>query len=249
LRYIVERTLDGDHDRLKERTLGIEIFHRDPDYDSNSDPIVRRTAGEVRKRLNQYYQEEGNRTAIRLRLDAGSYQPHFDFEEQRDSSRDSESSELATLLTSPEFEGIRTDQVPVPGTLGRKWLFWSAAVLVVSIFALSVARAGFFRSTSYLVWKPFLDWNGDLTICVSDRLPELFIAALADAKSKAATGPTPDDEPTSTLLTTASRSRLKFLDVTTALKISNTLYAQARKSQSFLPLLSKRETLAISRSS
>ena len=57
LRFVVERVLDGHMDALKERTLGIEVFHRDPDYDTNQDPVVRTTAVEVRKRLAQYYQE------------------------------------------------------------------------------------------------------------------------------------------------------------------------------------------------
>src|SRR5262249_15327111 len=57
LRYVVERTLDGHSADLKERTLGIEVFGRAPDYDTNLDPIVRTTAAEIRKRLAQYYQE------------------------------------------------------------------------------------------------------------------------------------------------------------------------------------------------
>ena len=56
LRYIVEQTLAGNEDNLKERTLGVEVFHRSPDYDTNLDPVVRLCAAEVRKRLAQYYQ-------------------------------------------------------------------------------------------------------------------------------------------------------------------------------------------------
>src|SRR5882757_4182637 len=56
LRFVVEHTLDGNIERLKERTLGIEVFGRQNDYDTNADPIVRVTAGEVRKRIAQYYQ-------------------------------------------------------------------------------------------------------------------------------------------------------------------------------------------------
>src|SRR5580698_1729927 len=51
LRYIVEQTLDGNEDDLKERTLGVEVFHRTPDYDTNLDPVVRLCAAEARKRL------------------------------------------------------------------------------------------------------------------------------------------------------------------------------------------------------
>lgn len=56
LRYIVNATLNGHADALKERTLGIEIFGKSAVYDTALDPIVRVTAGEIRKRIAQYYQ-------------------------------------------------------------------------------------------------------------------------------------------------------------------------------------------------
>ena len=77
LEYIVKHTLDGRSEMLKERTLGVEVFDRPPTYDTNSDPVVRYTAGEVRKRLSLYYSEHGNHASIRISLPAGSYIPKF----------------------------------------------------------------------------------------------------------------------------------------------------------------------------
>jgi hypothetical protein len=54
LRHIVERTLEGARDDLKERTLGVTVFKRDPEYDTSADPVVRTTASEIRKRLQEY---------------------------------------------------------------------------------------------------------------------------------------------------------------------------------------------------
>ena len=54
LKYIVDQTLEGCGDRLKERTIGIEVFHRAPDYDTAADHAVRSAVAEVRKRLAQY---------------------------------------------------------------------------------------------------------------------------------------------------------------------------------------------------
>jgi len=53
LRFVIGQTLIGQPELLKERTLGIEIFGRDADYDTASDPIVRVTATEIRKRIAQ----------------------------------------------------------------------------------------------------------------------------------------------------------------------------------------------------
>jgi hypothetical protein len=77
LQYIVEKTLAGESDQLKERTLGVEVFDRPPSYDTNADTVVRYTAGEVRKRLSLYYSDLGRKPAIRISLPAGSYIPEF----------------------------------------------------------------------------------------------------------------------------------------------------------------------------
>lgn len=73
LRHITEQTLAGDTSSLKERTLGIEVFERAPDYDTSQDPVVRATAGEIRKKLAQYYQEPGHESEPRIDLLPGSY--------------------------------------------------------------------------------------------------------------------------------------------------------------------------------
>ena len=56
LRYIVDETLAGRSELLKERLIGVNASSgRRPDYDTNEDPIVRARAAEVRKRLAQFY--------------------------------------------------------------------------------------------------------------------------------------------------------------------------------------------------
>ena len=77
LRYVVERAMDGQTDHLKERTLGVAVFGRDPAYDTNLDPVVRVTAGEIRKRIAQYYHEPGHEDEIRIDFPPGSYLPEF----------------------------------------------------------------------------------------------------------------------------------------------------------------------------
>src|SRR5262249_5201235 len=51
LRFVVEAVLDGCADRIKERTIGVEVFGRELEYDTNHDSVVRNAAIEVRKRL------------------------------------------------------------------------------------------------------------------------------------------------------------------------------------------------------
>lgn len=76
LRHIVERALAGDVESLKERLLGVEIFHRRSDYDTSTDAIVRVTASDVRRRLANFYTEHSVQP-LRISLPLGSYVPDF----------------------------------------------------------------------------------------------------------------------------------------------------------------------------
>ena len=76
LRHIVERALAGDVESLKERLLGVEIFHRRSDYDTSTDAIVRVTASDVRRRLANFYSEHPAQS-MRISLPLGSYVPDF----------------------------------------------------------------------------------------------------------------------------------------------------------------------------
>ena len=87
LRYIVNETLEGRGSHLKERALGVDVFSREPDYDTNADPVVRTTACEVRKRIAQYYHEPGREDEIRIDLPAGAYVPEFHFLPMRNRRR------------------------------------------------------------------------------------------------------------------------------------------------------------------
>ncbi|MDR3701916.1 MAG: hypothetical protein P4L56_19865 [Candidatus Sulfopaludibacter sp.] len=100
LRYVVNETLEGRGSHLKERALGVEVFNRDPDYDTNADPVVRTSACEVRKRIAQYYHEPGHETEIRIDLPSGSYIPEFRFAAQRvDAVEAEERSAMPSLLS------------------------------------------------------------------------------------------------------------------------------------------------------
>src|ERR1700730_19117629 len=77
LKHIVEQSIAGNLESLKERSIGIELFGRAPSYDTGEDAIVRVTASAVRKRLLQYYGQSNGETEIRMLLPSGSYVPEF----------------------------------------------------------------------------------------------------------------------------------------------------------------------------
>lgn len=77
LRYIIEKTLEGEIDGLKERTIGVELFQRSPTYDTGQDAIVRVTASDVRRRLLEHYGSDGNASPFHIQLLRGSYVPEI----------------------------------------------------------------------------------------------------------------------------------------------------------------------------
>lgn len=77
LEFLVERTLCGQEDELKEMNLGHDVFRRGPGYDPRADAIVRVQASILRKRLCAYYEHEGQDSPIRISLPKGGYIPSF----------------------------------------------------------------------------------------------------------------------------------------------------------------------------
>jgi len=82
LRLVVERTLEGDLDSLRERQIGVEMFGRPADYDTSNDAVVRVRATEVRRRLAQYHREVSPTLQVRIELPPGSYVPEFHWSSQ-----------------------------------------------------------------------------------------------------------------------------------------------------------------------
>jgi adenylate cyclase len=73
LRFVVEQTLVGQGERLKGYTIAMEVFGRPPEFDAQTDPLVRVEAGRLRRRLIEYYADEGRDDPVRLELPRGSY--------------------------------------------------------------------------------------------------------------------------------------------------------------------------------
>src|SRR6187551_2944036 len=75
LRFVVEKTLAGEHDAIKEYTIAVDVCGRDPSFDPKIDPIVRVDANRLRARLDAYYRLEGQEDRVRIQLRKGTYVP------------------------------------------------------------------------------------------------------------------------------------------------------------------------------
>ena len=158
LRFVVTEVLAGRADRLKERTLGIEVFGKNANYDTTEDPIVRVTAGEIRKRIAQYYQEPGHEQEIRLLLPSGSYAPQFYQPE-----------EIARAV--PEMAKLpEVQKISLPGSLASRLSPKMYAVLLVVLVLVGVLAWRLSRPAPIDVfWAPFFKSPDPILFCVADQ--------------------------------------------------------------------------------
>ncbi|HYP15023.1 MAG TPA: tetratricopeptide repeat protein [Bryobacteraceae bacterium] len=97
LRFIVETTLEGRQDSLKEYVLGVEVFDRSVAFDPATDTIVRVEAVKLRKRLQAYYSGSGQNDPVIIEVPKGAYVPQFQRGATERPARDPEPIPVAVL--------------------------------------------------------------------------------------------------------------------------------------------------------
>lgn len=77
LRYVCERTLAGHGKEINEYGVAVEALGKPADFAPSEDSSVRRSAYELRQKLQKYYELERPNAVIRIELPKGSYTPKF----------------------------------------------------------------------------------------------------------------------------------------------------------------------------
>lgn len=173
LSYVVEQTLSGSADQIKERTIGVEVFGREPSYDTNADHIVRTAAIELRKRLAIYYGEERHRSELRMSLVPGSYIPQFSLPlPVTEVESRTESLPHTDKGISPETQAALALEHH-PAELAAKphkqhyWAWAGAAAVLLVLVTLGV-RWMQPRSALDRFWSPVFDTPGSVLLAVGD---------------------------------------------------------------------------------
>ena len=159
-RYMVEHSLTGSDDSLRERIIGIEVFGRAPDYDTAEDPVVRLRAADIRKRLAQYYQSQKDGPSNwKIEIPIGSYRAQFSppvgagsqVLEEPNSTAPSES------LTATALVPASSAVAPKQNNKFRILLLAAVSLLAV-IAGLILTRTSSRASTAFdLFWEPILE--------------------------------------------------------------------------------------------
>jgi len=167
LEFVAEQTFLGNGDKLNEYLIGVEVYDRGPEFDSQKDPIVRVQAHDIRRLLKKYYEEDGKDSLLRLEFPPGAYVPVF-------------SRYLTLRVDKPELENVAA--IHISGTASRRHVVFTlalAAVCVVLLFLL--ARGWYGKRTTQSVpttalpkelewfWKPFLSPDKPLLVVIPNH--------------------------------------------------------------------------------
>ncbi len=179
LKYVMEQTLNGLADQIKERTIGVEVFGRDPSYDTNLDHIVRTAATELRKKLATYYVDEKHRSELRVELVPGSYIPRFLLPGQARHAQSEAEGELETgeelvemhsahLARSVSLAGIRNASERTAPWWGHA--YGGIAITLIAATAIILGYSWLHRaSPEDLFWMPVVDTPGPVLVAVGDH--------------------------------------------------------------------------------
>ncbi len=191
LEYVVNQRLGGFTENLREKVIGVEAFGRHPGYDSNDDPVVRVTAGEVRKRLAQYYQDPTHAAELRIDLVAGSYVPEFHPPPVRPSP-------VAPPPTDISFVAATV----TPPRRRRVWLGTLVSLAAALLAGVAWQQRWFQQHSAFeQFWVPSLTVPGPLLLCIGQGRVYTFRKDIAN-RLELAIDPRKTGKPTQALAPT-----------------------------------------------
>jgi hypothetical protein len=142
LKFIVEKSVAGRVDEIKEYTIATEVLGRSHDFDPKSDNIIRVQAHRLRKKLDEYYGQEGVDDPVRISIPSGHYYPEY--------QTNSVTQKIPPIEpVPPDPDVAQTSPIPKAHTApARFWtrLSWQPLVLAVLILNLVFV--------SYLLLRP-----------------------------------------------------------------------------------------------
>jgi hypothetical protein len=155
LQYLVEQTLQGHDEMLKERIVGAQVFGKQADYNTGDDPIVRVRASDLRKRLAQYYIAEGMEDHVKIELHPGSYHPCF-LLCSRQESIDRVEETLDILPPSIVSDDVPIGTIPEPVGLSHKHVIAIGTALCLITFIVAGLLHRMQRTAADTFWQPVL---------------------------------------------------------------------------------------------
>src|SRR5579863_5819105 len=159
LSYLVDASLAGTADELKEYTVAVDALGKPSSYDPRQESAVRMQVGRLRQRLAEYYRTEGVDDAVVVDLPKGGFRVVFE-------PRQATFEQVVIEETSPAV-GWRRREIVLAGGL----------ILALAVVAFLATRKT--PATEPVVpwtpeirqlWEPILSSNRPLVVCIATPL-------------------------------------------------------------------------------
>jgi TolB-like protein len=140
LQFVVNETLEGRENHLKQYTIAVNAFDRGIEFDPQKDPIVRIQAGRLRQHLGRYYRTEGKNDTLLIEIPKGSYIPDFSNMEKFSGNyiyKEKSSSNTPNITVFPfkNLSGVESNQYIADG-------FTEELIMTLSLFKhITIIRA------------------------------------------------------------------------------------------------------------
>jgi hypothetical protein len=186
LLYVCEQHLMGKTHEITEQRIGTHIFNRASDYNPGEDNIVRSYARMLRKRLDEYFEDEGSKAPMRITIPRGGYVPSFHRWYEPEPARSEVEAmvqgndpALSSKAIAALPEAGNTSEPGNKGALDRQLrrssrLTWALGLAIVFLLAWIVrlemrsARTESKREVAHAVWTQLFQNNRNTLIVPAD---------------------------------------------------------------------------------
>ena len=220
LRFVTERALTQNHEPLTERTLGVEIFGRSPNYDTDADPIVRVTASELRKRLAQYYEDPAHSSEIRVVIHKGSYQAEFVAPGTQPAP--AEVAAPAVPVTAPVSPALVEPAKP------RRWFYVAGLVGALVLVTIAVRFGASQQNIFEQFWRPVLAGHHDVLLSIPQFSDHVQLEGIDNPKLTWSDPLTPTPDTMNVPWSLYSRRLVHVSDVAVATRMSEFLGSKTK---------------------
>jgi hypothetical protein len=147
LLFVVAETLEGRADEITEHQIGVQVFDRPADYRTLEDNIVRNYARQLRKRLAEYFADQGSSEPVRIDIPVGGYVPVFVNIAEEHVAEDALDMPVHASGPAPSAAGYALAEAPARARWRVRLLFallgtvYSAALVAVTWYAATRIRA------------------------------------------------------------------------------------------------------------
>jgi len=181
LRYLCGKALLEDAEPITEYTIAVDVLGKPQDFKESKDASVRVEVHRLRKRLAEYYEQEGANHGVRIVIPTGQYTPRFVICDQAGeipaiAQEPAVEAEVADLIAPAEPEvapvPARLEPLPPPTLPERHTLFgwrptggwrWIAAGVVTALaLAVFLGRPG---DALDGFWRPVLSSPNPILLC------------------------------------------------------------------------------------